>query len=91
VIHLDGLDAKKDVLMPAVWTSRGKIFIFEFIYCTNVPPYSRDAATLLTLATSESQKEARHYPGDSLSNRRWMQGRALDCSGLSRSSVTEAR
>jgi hypothetical protein len=60
--NLDGLDAKKNVLMPAIGTSRRKIFVFEFIYCTNVPPYSRDAATLLTLVASESQKEARHYP-----------------------------
>ena len=65
--NLDSLDTKKYVLMAAVRTSRRKIFVFEFINCANVPPYSRDAATLLTLAASERQKKARHYPGDSLS------------------------
>jgi hypothetical protein len=58
--NLDSLNAKKDVLMPAVRTSRRKIFVFEFINCANVPPYSCDAATLLTLAASESEKYARH-------------------------------
>ena len=58
--NLDSLYAKKDVLMPAVGTSSRKIFVFEFINCANVPPYSRDAATLLTLAASEREKDARH-------------------------------
>jgi len=58
--NLDGLDAKKYVLMPALKTSRRKIFVFEFINCTNVPPYSSYAATLLTVAASEREKDARH-------------------------------
>jgi hypothetical protein len=28
-------------------------FVFEFINCTNVPPYSRDAPTLLTVTAPE--------------------------------------
>ncbi|SRR6266404_27136 len=58
--NLESLHAKKDVLMPAVRTSRRKIFVFEFINCANVPPYGSDAPTLLTLAAYESEKEARH-------------------------------
>ena len=58
--NLDSLYAKKYVLMPAVRTSRRKIFVFEFIYCTNVPPYSSYASTLLTTAASECKKDARH-------------------------------
>ncbi len=58
--NLDSLDAKKYVLVPAVRTSRRKIFVFEFINCANVPPYSSDAPTLLTLAASEREKDAWH-------------------------------
>jgi hypothetical protein len=35
-------------------------FVFEFINCTNVPPYSRDAPTLLAVVASEREKDALH-------------------------------
>ena len=56
--NLDGLYAKKYVLMLALRTSRRKIFVFEFINRANVPPYRRNAPTLLTTAASESEKDA---------------------------------
>jgi hypothetical protein len=56
--NFDSLDAKKYILMPAVGTSCREIFVFEFINRANVPPYRRNAPTLLTTAASESEKDA---------------------------------
>ena len=83
--NLDSLEAEKYIVMPAVRTSRRKIFVFEFIYCTNVPPYGSYASTLPTTAASECEKDAGHGPGDSVPNYQWKQVWALDTAQPKRS------
>jgi hypothetical protein len=60
--------------MPALRTSRREFFILEIVNLAYVPPYPRDAPSLLAFAACECEKDARHDVCDFLPNTAGSQG-----------------